>query len=112
MGCRRSVSVVGIHSILLIDVPVVRATWWCAQAESVLRHWWEFLVQSMFSVRSDPFELDMFVIFMTPFSGILIPMPPRPRICVLWTSTRLITPPLFSLLLSSPQTALNVNGTR
>lgn len=90
-GCRRSVSVVGIHSILLIEVPEVRATWWWAQADSVLRHWWEFLVHSIFSVSEDPFEFDMFVTFMTSPSGTLMLTPPRPRIPVLCMSTPLTT---------------------
>lgn len=37
VGCRRRVSVVGMQWMLLIVVPFVRETWWCAQAERVLR---------------------------------------------------------------------------
>lgn len=37
----------------------------------------------MLSVRESPFELEMLVMFISLFSGMLTLTPPRPRMCVL-----------------------------
>lgn len=105
VGCRRRVSVVGMRSILLIRVWSVRARWWCAHADSVLKQCCEFLVHSMLSVSESPFELEMLVILISLFRGMLMLIPPRPRMCVLCILTDLgcvllctcRTPGIFSI---------------
>lgn len=57
-------------------------------------------MQSMFRVSESPLDLEMLVMFISLFSGTLMSMPPRPRMCVLCILTRLtwLGPPVRSPL--------------